>query len=161
MFKSLTLGIILALSSACASNPTVRGELTDRYYLEFACDALGEDCTGLKTPEVNRSAVLLDEIAREGFTLFGMYILGEETVYVNGRFGLKQQQQTLVHEMVHYIQWKLNEETYDRCLSEQDARLVHHLWAGTQYTTDWHESYQCFEYAVDDEDLEAEHGHRH
>ena len=112
-----------------------------------ACRLSRFDCTGLPAP-----AVRFSEYA-EALGVWGLYT-GGNTVYMAPSLPLEKRKSqsylVLVHEMVHYIETRLNQGGNGRvavCLSEEEAfqvdgKLAHELGIGElDRSKTWRENY--------------------
>ena len=101
---------------------------------DFACEQIeefGYSCEGLEAPNV---------VVSEVITLLpgtrGLYVPGEDQIFIHPR--LKDPNSTIIHEMVHYIMYK-NDNDVDRCYSEEVARFV----SGGRWDDQVKELYGC------------------
>lgn len=110
----------------------MEGERNENW--EFACAAvedLGYSCEELTPPTV---------VVSEVITLLpgtrGLYVPGEPQIFIHPR--LADPDKTIIHEMVHYIMYK-NDNDVDRCYSEEVARFV----SGGRWDDEVRELYGC------------------
>jgi hypothetical protein len=119
----LLVAILLAFNADAEKNQTP---------MEFACEQLDIDCTGIRPPDV----IITELMGALG--LYGAYMPGENRIYIDP----DAPSHTLVHEVTHYVVYEAGFR-FDRCFSEEVARIVHHRWNGTEYSDSWRKTYGC------------------
>lgn len=127
--RTALLALLLATIGACA---WINHEYDENW--AYACESVkeyGYTCEGLEPPELIRSRLieLLPGVR-------GLYIPGEKYIYVHPR--VKFADDTIVHEMVHYIMYE-NDPNVDRCESERIAREI----AQQRWDEEMQAIYQC------------------
>jgi len=130
--RKLLLSLLLILNVSCVSvnAPPKEKDPIVEHAFKYACDQLanlGYWCGPLEPPIAVWSTITHLTNA------YGIFIPGERYIFVSPTG--KHPQQTLVHEIVHYILFYNGER--DRCRSEEIARFV----AGQTY--DWRKQYGC------------------
>ena len=122
--KALVLAALLAIGMSTPAQAT-------NSPMQFACDFLDIDCTGLRQPMI----IYTDLMGING--LYGQYVYGEPWVFVDP----DAPAHTVVHEIAHYVLWEV--ANIEGCTSEEAARRVHHAWDGTEYNDNWRRRYNC------------------
>ena len=100
---------------------------------EYVCAALlSVDCREMSQPAIVYTR-LMDSMQKHG-----AYVSGEHVLFISPN----APPETVVHEMAHYVLYEAGLDL-DRCLSEETARRIHHMWLKDEYTEDWRLSYGC------------------
>lgn len=128
MSSKLWIGLALLLTTITSAEETMVPSP-----LEFACEWLDLDCTGIEQPTVVYTNIMGD------MGLYGAYFPGESIVVIDPHAPAH----TVVHEVTHYVLHEAGFTDLDRCLSEEVARRVGDAWAKQAYTTGWKKKYGC------------------
>lgn len=109
--------------------------VTDLYYnrelsyFEYVCQELTalypeSSCADLAEPIVITSAII-DDAAGRWARWYGVYYHGEIYIFVNPDNTPEQTEQTIIHEMVHYVVWHNDLPPKDDvCENERVARVI-------------------------------------
>lgn len=127
--KALLLSLILAIGVAA---PAAAENKYNHKEMEFACELLSLDCTGIDRPTV----IVTNLMGALG--LYGAYMPGEQWIFIDPQ----APDHTYIHELTHYIIYEAGLRV-GRCTGEEAARRVHHAWEGTEYNDDWRKRYGC------------------
>lgn len=105
---------------------------TNLHAKDYVCRTLELDCRGIPAPTIIYTGLM------SALGLHGAYMPGDRFIFIDP----SAPAHTVVHEMTHYILWETG-VVEDRCLSEEVARRVHHVYEGTTYDDSWRKRYQC------------------
>jgi hypothetical protein len=138
--KELWLAILAAIGLTSAVPETAPHPVTPSEQYDFACEYLDAfydvQCGDLESPFVIISRVVDSRY-------YGFYFPGENYIYINPNASPVDQAETIIHETTHYILHFKGDARFNRCLSEEVARRVHHLWGDTEYDDEWRGLYNC------------------
>lgn len=104
----------------------------------------GLDCDGLKPPIVIVSPIIYLVEEEPGVVLRGLYMPGDIFVFVAHDLDPDRQKSVAIHESVHYILY-FKKGKVPTCTAELAARVVTHVWQGSEYDPTWETVYGCKE----------------
>ena len=112
--------LLVGLTAVGVSSALGAQSLSAREAFREACNLSRYDCTGIKAPMVRESVY----VRRSGN--YGVYF-GGRTVWLANDLSPERRYVTMVHEMVHYLQARVDEDgppmqfPIERCVYESEA----------------------------------------
>lgn len=155
MKRAIKIGAALAVAAvllACANIPITKADRAWAEMCELADQMYGYSCDGIDRPKVKYESM------EEG--LWGYYD-GSDTVFINRDLKGREQMQTLIHEMVHYLHLRLGllelptTDALAVCTSEAEAWALEGVWSGDDNSNWWFAYPHCWEFYVDETDRKS------
>lgn len=144
---NVLLGLLLAALLAIGVSASASPQLSAREAFREACSLSRYDCSGIKAPMVRESVY----VRYSGN--YGVYF-GGRTVWIADSLTPERRYVTMVHEMVHYLQTKVDENgppmqfAVEVCVYESEAfeasnKVARRLGVPEMPTDQFNHHYNC------------------